>query len=335
VGGNVTVANGTGFDSTSLLGKVSVGGNLTIINRAGGSLVDDDGTTELQVAGRLSVTNWAGDDTVSLDTAKSIRAGAILIRHGLGKSTTFIQPSSELKVDRNLAVLGGDEFDSVQIGSFVIPVEVGGHVAMNVGEGGSSVGLSGKKLTVKGNIGVRAADGKDSVSIESLVGQGTVGGTVAIGLGSGDTNSAVIKSLSIGGGLSVRAFGSKSDQVTLASVQVGLQTVIATGAGSDHVMVGNCTFGGPFNLFTGVGIDKVEISGFNVGGNSHFKGTVKVRTGDGDDSVAVAEGGFSLAVFDGATYWDGGPGMGDKIIFDVANEFNGPQPVIVGFENPP
>jgi hypothetical protein len=335
--GSLSLNSGEGFDRTDLLGEVKVTGNLSIRNGPGGSLLQGGVNTTISVGSAMSITSGVGIDTITLGDAYRIKASSISIRQGLDRSETTLAGATELSVDRNLAVGGGPGFDRVQVGGLSTPTTVGGNVQFNLGTGGSDIGLYGSTLTVKGSIGVRAGAGQDTVNMASGA-AGPVGKGVAISLGSGENQTAYITGLSITGGLRVSTAGSVADGVSLLAVQVGQQTVIATGEGNDQVMVGYCTFGGPFLLSTGSGNDSIGIEANPISGFvSHFNGPVSVRTGAGDDSVTVGYviswlGIAVWAEFADVSHWDGGAGTADQITILDVNRFNGPQPVITGFE---
>jgi hypothetical protein len=102
VDGNVSIVNDSGFDQTYFVGRVTVGGTLTISNGIGRTLLDDAPTTDLSVGGVLSVSSGLGTDTVSLDTAQTVRARRISIRPGAGDSETRLAPVGGLTIDRDV-----------------------------------------------------------------------------------------------------------------------------------------------------------------------------------------------------------------------------------------
>jgi hypothetical protein len=344
--GSLSVTNGDGYDRMVLFSEVEVRGNFTIRNGPGGSLLDDDVATTITVDGTWSIVSGAGDDTIALESATSIRAVNIAIRPGPGASTATLTPSSDLRVDRNLVVAGGSDWDLVQIGSPFGVAEVGGNVLVNVGGNAkkanyrSTVEVLGSTLTVTGGITVRAGDGQDTVRIQSGR-PGSVGGGVAVLLGPGDLHGVMIQGITIAGSLRVGTAnngpGSRTDSVDLLGITVGLQTVITTGAGDDWLQVGGCSFGGPVLMSTGAGDDSIKIESGTNSGVTRFTGTVTVATGAGDDTVAVGRfdpvtGSTGSADFAAANYWIGGPGAADRITIESVNTFDGPQPVLTGFE---
>jgi hypothetical protein len=172
-------------------------------------------------------------------------------------------------------------------------------------------------------------------------GPSTVGGGVAIDLGSGREQSAVVNNLSVTGALRITAKSEPSltdlTGIHLYQNRVERETTITGGVGADHVTVNRCTFVGSFALATGGGNDTVEIEQALGPAATLFNGGVSVRTGNGRDTIRVgrqdpgAGSPISQAVCETISQWFGGLGK-DTIQILALNEFNGPEPEIVGFE---
>jgi hypothetical protein len=333
--------NGEGFDRTDLLGEIVATGGLSIRNGPGGSLLQGGFSTDIKVDGGLSVTSGTGIDTITLVDAYRIKAGSISIRQGPDRSETTLAGSREFHVGGNLAVVGGPAFDRVQVGTSSMPTVVDGNVQINLGAGGSDVNLYGSTVTVNGGIGVRAGTGQDAVTISSDA-AGPVGKSVAVSLGSGDNQSVYVAGLTIAGSLRVGTAAlptaGPGDVVNVIAVTVGLRSTITTGAASDQVGLSDCVFTGSILVSTGAGQDLVGINATGIPGTIQFNAPVTVLTGDGDDSIVVGYylpwyGPWAWAEFADTATFNGGRGTGDHITLEPGNTFNGPQPVLTGFES--
>jgi hypothetical protein len=341
-GGGINIVNGSGYDQVYLNDGVTVGGNLSISNGAGGSLVEGNALTDLRVTGDLNIFNGRGEDKVDLRNATGIRVGGISIRHGAGWSTTYLIPSAiGLTVDREVTITAGEGFDLVYLGESTLPTAIGRRVQVSVGDGWSQVFLRGSTLTLGGRVEISAGAGADFVGLSPPFG-GSVAGGLTIDMGSGRDQHATVENLIIGGALRILQASDPSltdfNSVSLFTTRVEGATTLAGGAGFDRMSISQCVFVGPFTLVTGGGNDRVDIEQHNSVGGTLFNGDVSIRTGNGNDTICVGSSGFpdpsriNRAVFETVNRWNGGLGM-DTIEFFPLNEFNGPDPEIIGFES--
>ena len=312
---NVTNADGNdelGFDS------LSVTGNVTIKNGAGGSKTDFK--SEFGVTGAFSLTNGAGDDLVGTDSANWFSfnvTGALTIANGNGAADVRLSPSNinasdtvlvggnlsltngigntswKLEARTSTTVTGsttitcGEGSDSLDLGAAAAQSNDSYQgMTVNFGGGSSTVNFSGKE-TLNGNLSLSAGPGVHTVKVLQTL--ATKNATLNLqGVGTDTGNVAVtvnvFQNWNVTGNLSVTTNHGNDNIGIDAPLVVTGTTTISTGTGDDVVRFDNVgvALTGNVSITTGAGKDLVR---FANGGT--VTGNLTVNTGTQNDQVVI------------------------------------------------
>lgn len=344
--GAIGITNGNGFDDLQL-NALTVTGNVTIKNGAGGS--ETDFKDAISIAGSLSITNGNGEDRIGDDSASwsalSV-TGGVTLANGAGGSRVKLAPTGAFTVGGSLSVTSGNGDDEV----FVEPggnTTIGGSVTYSTGNGEADLDISGlgnttingsvsvtngegdlefdlfvnnaKTLQVLGTTTITAVTGNDSV--EFFTGD-TANATmllknVSINLGDGDSDvkfEGFGGTTTIDGTLTVKAGPGRHEfdvDVPLSSktTTINLQGVGLNIDPTVELNVDkNWTVTGDWLITTNQGNDQIEVNGALI-----VSGKTTVSTGSGDDFVSFE--GSTATSLTGAVTINMGAGS-DGVQFD-------------------
>ncbi len=306
IGKNVQIALGGG-DNDALVADTTIGGNLKIQNKDGEHAVTLD---DADVTGSVSISNGSGQAVVQVrndsDITKNLTiknkdaaegkthdidvtgdsdvAGSVKISNGKGDTDVNINGSD---VGKNLSISSkGDEGDTNTV--TVNNVDLGtadkrGSVKITAGKGASRTtvtDLQAGSLSVKGKgTAIITVDGGTAIVKKTML----TGGKAA--------TSVHINDVIATGGLQIKGGGKETGALT---VDIDLLTggekskVTIAGGGDDDVITIDDIDVASLQLKTGKGDDFVHIEQFATDADiASTLGTLKVDTGDGDDTVTI------------------------------------------------
>jgi hypothetical protein len=314
IGGNLTITNLAGLDTTQLSGLVNLGGNMTIRNGAGGSLVSGDDTTDLHVGGVLSVFGGAGYDKVDVGAAVNVVVGSLVFNSGTDRDGSHfrVHPLGDLSVAGAVRVTNGPGADNTEFGGRSLTI--GGALTVRNGNGDSDTVVTAEQLLfVGGPTRVTSGDGKDLV----YIGPGReIGdplpaadiGSVTVNNGAGGSETAIVATrLTVRGSVNISAWDG-TDEVGVASesdsgsisgnvwIDIGPgepppddetaapEQLVGVAAANDRVL----TIGGSLGIWT----DDSEAPTMIALGNVNVRSWTDILTGDGEDQVMVTHSTF-------------------------------------------
>ncbi len=365
--GGLAIKTGAGDDTFTLLGGISIGGQLSIAAGDGTNVL----TTEISetpaaflsqlTAGSFKYTGGKGADEVSFSSENIT----------IGDSFNFAGGAGDNFVEINLPSLteGAAESTALHIGGALIYsgttgtdfLEIGGDQAVI----GGQLSFSGGNATnaayfqpLAGSIGsvkYAGGTGNDSLEIggyEEFVEEGTsffdlseatVQGNIATSFGTGGANFSLIGT-TVNGSLThvSSAAAAMDDSVRIYSSNIlGVTNVNTSGAADALVDIQGSLFRSAFNASTGAGNDSVFLGDGDGLGRvdvavNTFRGAVKIILGAGDDVFGAGRAPASPGVlgndFLSTVSLDGGAGI-DSADFEpgYGNTFASPA-IKINFE---
>jgi hypothetical protein len=274
VAGNLTITNGTGYETEHFM-DLNVGGAFYVRNGDGGSfLTINRSTTGVStIGGAMTVVNGVGmDETRVFDLNVG---GSVSVQNGLANapgtagSTEFLNQKNTTfrsQIRGSLSVM----FTNGSAIATLADAEVGGDVTFGYGTGTGNTTLD------------TYATALAPIVRGSLTISGTGAQRVFLGISMPETG------LMVGGRLTVLG-GPGADLVNLGHVQVGGATALYLGDGNNTARIDDSLFAGAFSLITGAGADAIFVD--TVAGTTAattFKGPVSISEGAGSDSLTLA-----------------------------------------------
>ncbi len=347
-GGAAFVANGVRDDFEFDMGAgddfVDVIGNTLVPDDIRADMGDGDNQFRIQdftsVGDDLEVNAGDGDDEVQTWN-DAVVGDDVDVRIGNGENKVQIWNRSD--IGGNVDIQTGSGADDIMIwndtqidgkvkidtgaGADTVDIRNEAHFARNldIRTGGSDdivlfLGTSGTGVTLDGKAKISTDDktaGNDTVEIRDAV----FGRDLKIDTASGGGIDTVrIDDTTVGRKVDIRTKGKQPDddtiEIGLFADGLGLTTdhlKISTGGGDDDITLANSTVNKRADIRTETGMDVVDIF------DSDFLSNLKVKMGDGDDTLATDTGGNFVAK---RTDFDGGDGN-DTLTTSLTNVFNG------------
>jgi hypothetical protein len=252
--GPVNITNGGGFDSVGLDAKksVTINGDITIVNKNGGSAAGIGGNAQTISLRNVSISNGAGadhnrlsDHLVGLSPARrtvTVR-GNVTFNNGVDADQNINTISGhDVFVSGNVTFLNGAGSDANNIGAFVTDsLRVNGSITITNGAGGSTNRVASAADLLYAFVGgatqITSAAGNDQTTLGVNTAALTLG-PVTINHGAdGGAANLVGSRLQINGALAISATTGEDD-VTIASVaksgSIAQGVSINLGAGDDQ-----------------------------------------------------------------------------------------------------
>jgi len=329
----VTIVNGLGGSSTTILGKniestgaISitsgdvgnkfssntvlftgekfkvVGAGISVKNGSGGSTTTFSSSTSIDVGGVTSITNGTGEDVITIGTGTTTsNLLGVSINSGAGDSNVTFNGTTTLAT---LSILNGDGSDTLNINdSFT----ANGAVTVNNGLGDSFTNFFGISNHMKSNLSITNLDGFDFITVMSTA--FTVDGTTTIKFDDGDSHVFMHGTTHmLNGAFSVTA-ADGSDVVSFWNNTTAKGVLIDLGHGDNYVeflgptpLTGNLTVNSESgdDIFTN--FDAFLSKSFALG----VTGLVTIDMGTGNDQVTwngtgnVVTGAVTIKTGDGA-----------------------------------
>ncbi|MHC4712529.1 MAG: hypothetical protein ACYTAN_04560 [Planctomycetota bacterium] len=330
--GNMSVTHGDGAGVTDIEGSIL--GRVRLRHGTGDAtvgIVDTDmvsllvtnrgGNTGValglvDVFGNVSIRNLAGNDTLAINNTGI--QGALTVSNGHGDSQTTIDDSMVFGrfFLRNLN--GQDQLAINDADVFNSVTVANGHGPTLISITRSELGydLTGRAYNVR----IRNGDENDLLNIS----EGNFGGSLIVHNGKGQSQAS-LNMLIVEKNVRLKSTDS-ADTWDMQAILTGGRTSIDTGDDIDVVLMDDIEFWGPVNIRTGNGNDTVaiEITGDALGSPSYFDQGLLVNTGNDNDDLIIGVAGQAgnSAQLWGRVILDGGRGGDDLDILTGGNTFN-------------
>ncbi len=305
--GNLLINGGQGSNTISTIpgtpGSLTVGGNLNILNRPGGT----DLTTlyNLNVRGNVNIVNSGGNDLVTIDVAYA--------------GNYYPPPSSPPtnSIQGNVQIINGPgQYEETDLSSIRVKGSV--QVVNQGGEAITNVGYSGGTNTIKGDLAI--IDGPVQLG-QTMIFDTQVGHSLQVAVGGSGPGTIAIQSSMVGGPTTVRG-GNGDDTVYAGDSTFGGAFQLQTGSGSDSISIGS----GQMEITSvelkpvytdenGIAVTIVpeQQTVFLGDGHVSFNGKVAVNLGAGDDTLYL--GGGAEVFFGKEAIFDGQGGNNTAYVF--------------------
>src|SRR5262249_54936735 len=165
VGGNLSVATGSGNDGITAEGVNVAHGNLLIDSgdSTTGDTISVGTSAAVTASGDAAIRTGNGPDTVNLAQLSSVNldvhtnAGADTVNLGTTAAASF---TGNVSIDTGSVTTGGD---AVHVGAAADAVAITGGLAITTGNGNDTLTLD--HLTVGANLTISVGDGTNSIAI--------------------------------------------------------------------------------------------------------------------------------------------------------------------------
>jgi hypothetical protein len=299
---NVQWTSGNGTDNVTFGGtSLRVGGAMSIALGEGGGSAIVNSWSMVNVGGTLMLSGAGAARTLDLNSNEVIVGGKVTINAGAGDGAGRIFGFSGIYLgggasltcgagDTNLAISGNYRFVS--------------NGSLNLTNGG---GLGSAYITIGGGSLPSVVDGAITLkggSSATLEMNGTVFGAVNISTvslsaaSSVSINSYTVGTLHIGGAvkLSTPTLAGQTGSISIHGAILDNTLTVLGGAGVETLNINNAVVNKAFTASLGAGNDLFRLEQSNWVGASHFRGTVMLKGGGGEDTFLLGGVGANYAI---------------------------------------
>ncbi len=348
VGKNVQIAL-YGGDNFASIDSVDIGGNLKIANKNGDQVVELYSST---VDGSVSIANGKGlyvvevqdsmigknlsiknKELVTADPASRQEiliwdtdvAGSVRISNGKGATYVSIDDNNAgdmngatVTIGKNLSITSKDGDDYIYVND-----TTAANIQINAGKGGNGTTEVGVAyVTTTGSLSMANKSGKSDLKI----GYTTVTKKTILTGGKAQT-TVDIGNLVATGGLQIKGGGKEAaDTLRVTAIALTSSKVKIQGGAAVNTITLDDIILDSLQLKTGAGADFINIETLGIGtigggGVISTVGTVKISTGDGDDTVTAGQASQDARglTITGKGKLDGGKGAGDLLDVPIAS----------------